>query len=194
MDINEKTLKKLLDNFVFAEFPIDYELDFHEFGSGKLTVLLVNVDMDLFCNRLVDTSGKYYDLIVSLPDKLNETFKYVGYHPSESKLDLRYKTIQSSVLYDVVEKMNSEFRKELINLGFSEKSLDDSYLNIELYVKDEDEYYDITLMVTGDRPFDEDKDEVYRLDVRGIYKIAVDIIRKYDDYFSNLEIENWVGY
>ena len=90
--------------------------------------------------------------------------------------------------------MNSEFRKELINLGFSEKSLDDSYLNIELYIKDEDEYYDITLMVTGDRPFDEDKDEVYRSDIKSIYEIAVDIIRKYDDYFSNLEIENWVGY
>ena len=114
---------------------------------------------------------------------------------------LSYEVPESDVLSNVFKRINQDFKSELLSNGVSEQAFIDSELEIVMYTNQDsldwdDYYFEAKILVQGNRPFEEDEElnpeGTYKITSRQVFKIAQDVIKKYDKFVNLLEVVEWI--
>lgn len=200
MNPKVQSFKKLFDNILFKDVNVDYEIvGFDEVDGLEKVFIIVSVDLERYSSTFIDGDSKYNRIISTFPDQFFKAASYLGL--SYKSMVLSYEVPESDILNNVFKKINEDFKTELLSNGVSEQSFIDSELEIVIYTNQDsldwdDYYFEAKILVEGNRPFEEDEElnpeGTYKITSRQVFKIAQDVIKKYDKFVNLLEVVEWI--
>lgn len=200
MNPKVQSFKKLFDNILFKDVNVDYEIvGFDEVDGLEKVFIIVSVDLERYSSTFIDGDSKYNRIISTFPDQFSKAASYLGL--SYKSMVLSYEVPESDVLSNVFKRINQDFESELLSNGVSEQAFIDSELEIVMYTNQDsldwdDYYFEAKILVQGNRPFEEDEElnpeGTYKITSRQVFKIAQDVIKKYDKFVNLLEVVEWI--
>lgn len=200
MNPKVQSFKKLFDNILFKDVNVDYEIvGFDEVDGLEKVFIIVSVDLERYSSTFIDGNSKYNRIISTFPDQFSKAASYLGL--SYKSMVLSYEVPESDVLSNVFKRINQDFKSELLSNGVSEQAFIDSELEIVMYTNQDsldwdDYYFEAKILVQGNRPFEEDEElnpeGTYKITSRQVFKIAQDVIKKYDKFVNLLEVVEWI--
>lgn len=200
MNSKVQSFKKLFDNILFKDVNVDYEIvGFDEVDGLEKVFIIVSVDLERYSSTFIDGDSKYNRIISTFPDQFSKAASYLGL--SYKSMVLSYEVPESDVLSNVFKRINQDFESELLSNGVSEQAFIDSELEIVMYTNQDsldwdDYYFEAKILVQGNRPFEEDEElnpeGTYKITSRQVFKIAQDVIKKYDKFVNLLEVVEWI--
>lgn len=200
MNSKVQSFKKLFDNILFKDVNVDYEIvGFDEVDGLEKVFIIVSVDLERYSSTFIDGDSKYNRIISTFPDQFSKAASYLGL--SYKSMVLSYEVPESDVLSNVFKRINQDFKSELLSNGVSEQAFIDSELEIVMYTNQDsldwdDYYFEAKILVQGNRPFEEDEElnpeGTYKITSRQLFKIAQDVIKKYDKFVNLLEVVEWI--
>ncbi len=200
MNSKVQSFKKLFDNILFKDVNVDYEIvGFDEVDGLEKVFIIVSVDLERYSSTFIDGDSKYNRIISTFPDQFSKAASYLGL--SYKSMVLSYEVPESDVLSNVFKRINQDFKSELLSNGVSEQAFIDSELEIVMYTNQDsldwdDYYFEAKILVQGNRPFEEDEElnpeGTYKITSRQVFKIAQDVIKKYDKFVNLLEVVEWI--
>ena len=200
MNPKVQAFKKLFDNILFKDVNVDYEIvGFDEVDGVEKVYITVSVDLERYSSTFIDGDSKYNRIISTFPDQFSKAASYLGL--SYKSMVLSYEVPESDVLSNVFKRINQDFKSELLSNGVSEQAFIDSELEIVMYTNQDsldwdDYYFEAKILVQGNRPFEEDEElnpeGTYKITSRQVFKIAQDVIKKYDKFVNLLEVVEWI--
>lgn len=200
MNPKVQSFKKLFDNILFKDVNVDYEIvGFDEVDGLEKVFIIVSVDLERYSSTFIDGDSKYNRIISTFPDQFSKAASYLGL--SYKSMVLSYEVPESDVLSNVFKRINQDFKSELLSNGVSEQAFIDSELEIVMYTNQDsldwdDYYFEAKILVQGNRPFEEDEElnpeGTYKITSRQVFKIAQDVIKKYDKFVNLLEVVEWI--
>ena len=200
MNPKVQSFKKLFDNILFKDVNVDYEIvGFDEVDGFEKVFIIVSVDLERYSSTFIDGDSKYNRIISTFPDQFSKAASYLGL--SYKSMVLSYEVPESDVLSNVFKRINQDFESELLSNGVSEQAFIDSELEIVMYTNQDsldwdDYYFEAKILVQGNRPFEEDEElnpeGTYKITSRQVFKIAQDVIKKYDKFVNLLEVVEWI--
>lgn len=200
MNPKVQSFKKLFDNILFKDVNVDYEIvGFDEVDGLEKVFIIVSVDLERYSSTFIDGDSKYNRIISTFPDQFSKAASYLGL--SYKSMVLSYEVPESDVLSNVFKRINQDFKSELLSNGVSEQAFIDSELEIVMYTNQDsldwdDYYFEAKILVQGNRPFEEDEElnpeGTYKITSGQVFKIAQDVIKKYDKFVNLLEVVEWI--
>jgi len=200
MNPKVQSFKKLFDNILFKDVNVDYEIvGFDEVDGLEKVFIIVSVDLERYSSTFIDGDSKYNRIISTFPDQFSKAASYLGL--SYKSMVLSYEVPESDVLSNVFKRINQDFKSELLSNGVSEQAFIDSELEIVMYTNQDsldwdDYYFEAKILVQGNRPFEEDEElnpeGTYKITSSQVFKIAQDVIKKYDKFVNLLEVVEWI--